>query len=102
MITPRHAMEEVMIEANVHLAVSGLKANVKAYLEVFREVSVSVCALRETLTEKIPGFEEAYSRHYADASKFSTNSPNAQGLERTLKDFDQVTKAILELYAEKR
>jgi len=70
-----------------------------SFLKMFRDVAVSVQALKRTCAEKINGFEEAYARHYEDASKGSQNVPNVAAPEQIVKDFYQLTQAIQELYA---
>jgi hypothetical protein len=87
-----------MRKLSPHPAVNGLKVSLDAYLKLFREVCLSVYAFRKAAGELIPGFEESYSRHHKDADQKSTNSPNPQQLARALRDFDQLTTAILELY----
>jgi hypothetical protein len=84
---------------NPIVPLNGFKVYLGPYLETFRELTISVRALREVCAEKVEGFDKAYVARCKDLKEHGGDDlPTAGGLGQILRDFDQLTVAIQELY----
>jgi hypothetical protein len=76
--------------------------SVKFYFEqdmkLFWEIRTTVIALRNSLSEMIPGFEKVYARHYEAAQSDETIQPNPQATAQLSRSIAQLASVFQEIY----
>ena len=84
-----------------NIVMVSLELYIREHVKILWSLRVSVIALKETLAEKVDGFEKSYKKHYEDAERNPENRPSAVALGRLATDFWQLTQLLEELSAQK-
>jgi hypothetical protein len=61
------------------------------------ELSDRVAAMQSALSEKVPGFSDAYQKRLEEGSKGTGRSIRQASLERLFRDFDELSAVFQEL-----